>query len=265
MKYQLEPDYWAHAKRLDFIRKHIAEGDTILDLACGTGILVAFPLAELGYAVDGVDIDEKSIAGAVAENPFPNLSFICSDFNDYYPGKRYDVVIAAEVMEHLKEPETILRAIDRLLALDGTAIITFPNGYGLHEVEEIVYHNLFEPWGFVPKIRYFNQSVWTILGMCKGHKMQWPKYNPPPKGLEMTANVACGHAIHLTQKWFRQLCDDAGYEIVDQQPGSLFHGQISGHIMCNFKSLIVFNSGVVEFLPMWMASRWFFAIRRKER
>lgn len=266
MTYQLIPDYWSHKKRLDFILKHVngQANPEILDLACGTGILGAFPLAELGYRVTGVDIDERSITAASKENPFPNLTLVCSDFNAYQPGHQFDVIVAGYVMEHLEHPETLLAAIDRLLTYSGTAIITIPNGYGLHEIEQGIYYRYFEPRNFVPKIRYFNQSLTAIkMRYMLGREWPWPKYNPPLDKLEMTVNLECGHAVRITQKWFEKMVDDAGFEIVDRQPGALLHGQITGHVMCNFRPTIWFNNRIVDFLPFGCAANWFYAIRRK--
>ena len=264
MTYQLIPDYWSHYKRLEFIKKHLQnyENPRVLDLACGTGILGAFPLAELGYDVTGVDIDPRSIAAAQKENPFPNLKLVCSDFHDYAPDEKYDVVVAGYVMEHLEKPEELLPAINRLLAPGGTVIVTIPNGYGPHEMEQAIYYRFFEPWGFIYKIRFFNQGLTAIkMRYLLRREWPWPKYKPPLDQLEMTVNTECGHAVHITQKWFEKMAQDAGFTIIEMQNGALLHGQITGHIMCNFYTTIVFNTGIADFLPSCMAANWFFALK----
>jgi len=261
--YQLQPDYWSHYKRLNFIKKHTLkyQNPRILDLACGTGILVAFPLAELGYEVTGVDIDPRSIAAAMEQNPFPNLSFVCSDFNEYYPDKKFDVVVAAEVMEHLDDPVTLLTGIKRVLAPGGTAIITIPNGYGPHEMEEAIYHRFFEPFNFIPNIRFFNRSITCIKLKLLRHPCEWPKRYPPTEKLEMTVNVECGHKVRITERWFREMCHDTGFDLIERQAGAILHGQITGHTIGNFSPVNTVNMGLADYLPMWMASRWFFALK----
>lgn len=269
MTYQLTPDYWSHYKRLQFIKKHTLkyQNPKVLDLACGTGILVSFPLAELGYGVDGVDIDPRSIITAKTEQDgqFPDtLAFILSDFRKFYPPKKYDVIVAGDIMEHLPQPEVLLQEIDRLLAPGGTAIISIPNGYGPHEMEEAIYHTFFEWWDFIYKIRFFNQSITAFkLKYLLRRPCEWPKYKPPLSKPEMTANLECGHAVHITEPWFRQMCENTGFDIIETQSATLLHGQITGHLMCNFWSTILFNTGVVDFLPSWMAAKWFFALQKK--
>lgn len=266
MKYQLVPDYWSHYKRLEFIKKYLNEYEKprVLDLACGTGILGAFPLAELGYDVTGVDIDLRSIKAATAENPFPNLRFHCSDFNEFYPNATYDVIVAGYVMEHLEHPETLMAAISRLLAPGGTAIITIPNGYGPHEMEQWIYYKFFEPWDFIYVARYLKRllKATTIKKGLLG-EAPWPQFKPPLDQLEMTVNVECGHAVHITQKWFNNMISGAGFKVVEMQNGALFHGQITGHAMCSFKTLNAFNTGVADYLPACLVSNWFYALRKE--
>lgn len=266
MKYQLQPDYWLHYNRFQFILKYVREykDPSVLDLGCGTGILVAFPLAELGYDVTGVDIDPRSIAVAEKENPFPNLTFFCSDFTEYFPEKKFDVIIAAEIIEHLDDPESLLLAIKRMLNPGGTVIISAPNGYGPHEVEAFFFHTLFEPWGFVPKIRYFNRSITAIKLWVLGRGLTWPDRDPVNTKPEMTVNLECGHHVRITEPWFRQMCQNTGFDIVESKGAGMLHGQISGHTVGNFSFFNTLNAGISEMLPLWMAGRWFFTLRRSD-
>jgi SAM-dependent methyltransferase len=265
MTYQITPDYWSHHKRLEFIKKHLKnyEKPRVLDLACGTGILGAFPLAEIGYDVTGVDIDIRSIKQAVAENTMPNLRFFCSDFNEFEPNTTYDVVIAGYVMEHLEKPETLMVAINRLLAPGGTAIITIPNGYGPHEMEQAIYYRYFEPWDFIYKWRYLEQ-LFKPTTIKKGILGQapWPKYKPPLDHLEMTVNVECGHAVRITKKWFDKMIADAGFKIIEMRNGAIFHGQITAHLTHWFLPAVYANTGVADYIPSWMVSNWFFALKK---
>jgi SAM-dependent methyltransferase len=264
MNYQIKPDYWSHKKRFDFIKKYADcyTNPKILDLACGTGILAAFPLAELGYDVTGVDIDPRSIDAAQKVNPFPNLKFVCSDFRDYHPDEKYDLIVAGYIMEHLEKPEELLPAIYQLLAPGGRAIITIPNGYGPHEIEQAIYYRFFEPWDYIYKIRYFNQTLTAIKLYALGQGWHPPTYKPPLAGLEMTVNVECGHQVKITYPWFMQMAHSAGFVVTEMQKGALLHGQITGHIMCNFRPTIWFNTRIADLLPSWMASNWFFALRK---
>lgn len=60
---------------------------------------------------------------------FDAVNWIEQDLNEPIPGhdSAFDVVIAAEVIEHLENPRATMRQICRLLRAGGTAIVTTPN------------------------------------------------------------------------------------------------------------------------------------------
>ena len=87
----------------------------VLDAGCGTG-RVAVRLAELGYDVVGVDVDESMLDVARAEAP--GLDWRHDDLAsfDLGPGLRgaFDVVLVAGNTIPLLEPGTLLDACERL-------------------------------------------------------------------------------------------------------------------------------------------------------
>lgn len=102
----------------------------VLDLGCGNGSLSHW-LAQQGYEVVGV---ESSISGiAWARQQFPNCHFIQASIYDLpYAelGNSFDVVLSAEVIEHLLYPRELVRAAKQCLKPDGRLILTTPyHGY----------------------------------------------------------------------------------------------------------------------------------------
>jgi SAM-dependent methyltransferase len=129
-------------KRLDFIVnqvRYLHQDKSplevyILDLGCGNGN-TSVPLASLGYPVMGIDIDSTSIVKAKHRNPFPNASFrVCSAENLVAEGRQFDVVVCAEVFEHVLEPEKLACQVHALLEPGGVLIATIPNGLNPHEL-----------------------------------------------------------------------------------------------------------------------------------
>ena len=99
----------------------------ILDLGCGNGY-VAAQIAARGYTVSAVDVSSDGIA--IARASFPSVS--------YHAGSVYDddlldkiggpvnCVISLEVVEHLFFPKKLFEQSHRLLADEGTVIVSTP-------------------------------------------------------------------------------------------------------------------------------------------
>jgi 2-polyprenyl-3-methyl-5-hydroxy-6-metoxy-1,4-benzoquinol methylase len=102
----------------------------ILDIGCGNGSLSNL-IAQQGYEVVGV---EESASGVkLAKHNFPNCHFIQgSIYNFPYAEIRdkFDIVIAAEVIEHLFFPKELLKSAKNTLKPYGCLILTTPyHGY----------------------------------------------------------------------------------------------------------------------------------------
>ncbi|MBD2364217.1 methyltransferase domain-containing protein [Anabaena minutissima FACHB-250] len=102
----------------------------VLDLGCGSGNL-SHKIAQQGYEVVGVDDSQSGIL--LASQNFPDCRFVqASIYNlpENHLNQSFDIVIAAEVIEHLFYPRELLRAAKRYLKPEGRLIITTPyNGY----------------------------------------------------------------------------------------------------------------------------------------
>jgi len=95
----------------------------ILDLGCSSGLL-AERLRAMGHYVTGVDFNEfEGVRDRTA-------AFFKADLNQGIPadvGTGFDLVLAADVMEHLPRPGDLLEEIRRVLSPEGTALICVPN------------------------------------------------------------------------------------------------------------------------------------------
>ncbi len=95
----------------------------ILDLGCSSGAL-AERLQQAGHHVTGVDMYElKGVHERVGV-------FIQADLDQGVPsevGTGFDMVLAADVLEHVRQPQDLLREMKSLLRADGTAVVCVPN------------------------------------------------------------------------------------------------------------------------------------------
>lgn len=92
--------------RIEMVRQIFPPGpeDRVADLGCGWGTFGFAWAAGVGEIV-GIDFSTRSIEicqQRLAEQPTPNLSFLCADAGDTgLPEASFDVVIAADLFEHL--------------------------------------------------------------------------------------------------------------------------------------------------------------------
>ena len=105
------------------------EARRILDLGCSSGALGKALKARQGAVVTGVELD-----AAYAADASERLDHVVNaDVEDLFEGEepkelgRFDCLIAADVLEHLRDPWRVLAAAASLLDTGGSAVISVPN------------------------------------------------------------------------------------------------------------------------------------------
>jgi SAM-dependent methyltransferase len=134
---------YGHRQRVLWIRSHLKPSDRAVEFGCGTGRLIAMPLLGWGYDVVGVDLDEVSIEHGremLRRAGLNSEALLVSDLQGA-PGD-FDVVIASEVLEHLSDDDlrSSLETARAKLRPNGRLLVTVPNGYGLFELENLLWY-----------------------------------------------------------------------------------------------------------------------------
>jgi GT2 family glycosyltransferase/SAM-dependent methyltransferase/glycosyltransferase involved in cell wall biosynthesis len=106
----------------------LVRGRRVLDLGSGEGFGAAI-LADVAAHVVGVDVDERTIEHSRLNYAGGNLEFVLGSAVDLgaYEDGSFDVVVAFEVIEHLREQEQMLAEIARVLGDDGLLIASTPD------------------------------------------------------------------------------------------------------------------------------------------
>lgn len=99
--------------------------ENVLDIGCNTGELCHILSKNYNIYAEGVDINESAIN--IAKKRYPKLRFFAGNINNIKIRKRYDVVIMMQVIEHLEEPEKMLKTVKEHLEDNGRIIISTPN------------------------------------------------------------------------------------------------------------------------------------------
>jgi 2-polyprenyl-3-methyl-5-hydroxy-6-metoxy-1,4-benzoquinol methylase len=122
-RYALKPDpHSSHSVILRWLGE--GRGRRLLDVGAADGLL-SRGLTERGWRVTGL---EKDPAAAAAGSPYCER-MIVADLDRGVPdaGGPFDVIVYADVLEHLAAPAAGLAYVDRDLAPGGDVILSVPN------------------------------------------------------------------------------------------------------------------------------------------
>ncbi|KAJ7960704.1 Ubiquinone biosynthesis O-methyltransferase, mitochondrial [Quillaja saponaria] len=107
------------------------EGLKIVDVGCGGGIL-SEPLARMGATVTGVDAVEKNIKiarlHADLDPTTSTVDYCCSTAEQLVEeGRKFDAVIASEIIEHVADPAEFCKSLASLTVPDGATVLSTIN------------------------------------------------------------------------------------------------------------------------------------------
>lgn len=123
----VDTDLWnEHFARYAFASR-LARGKRVLDLGCGTGYGSA-ELNRQAAAVTGLDVSADAVAFAREKFVAPGLEFVEGSATQVtLADNNYDLIVAFEVIEHLKDWRKLLEEAKRLLAPGGQFVVSTPN------------------------------------------------------------------------------------------------------------------------------------------
>lgn len=100
--------------------------DTVLDVGCGNAFLLEKLKAKKSF---GIDLSLNNITKAQRRLKDKGHFLLLRANAESLPLEKakFDTVICTEVIEHVQNPESVLKEIIRVLKEDGTFIITIPN------------------------------------------------------------------------------------------------------------------------------------------
>ena len=125
-RYDFEIDLEANSVHANVVRL-VGERQRVLELGCATGYMSEV-MRSRGCYVVGVELDP--IMAKMAEQHLDRLivgDLDVLDLEQELGGERFGVIVAADVLEHLKDPLRVLRSLRCLLVEDGFLIASIPN------------------------------------------------------------------------------------------------------------------------------------------
>jgi 2-polyprenyl-3-methyl-5-hydroxy-6-metoxy-1,4-benzoquinol methylase len=107
------------------LRVPAERGARLIDVGCGFGFALDFARAVLGWKARGIDRSTAAETGA----RLLDVDITLADFDgpESVGGETFDVVLGAEVIEHMADPHGFIRSVAAILEPRGIAILTTPN------------------------------------------------------------------------------------------------------------------------------------------
>jgi len=120
----------------NWLQKHnLGSMNSVLEIGCGVGTLSQLiiknsPLAQF----TGIDISDESIEHARTKIKTARTSFIAGDILSLELSQEFDMVILADVMEHLPQDKYvfIFKKLKKLLKVGGNIFLNYPD-YNYHK------------------------------------------------------------------------------------------------------------------------------------
>ncbi|HEV3229042.1 MAG TPA: class I SAM-dependent methyltransferase [Solirubrobacteraceae bacterium] len=113
------------AARRGFLLRHVAAGERVLDLGCGTGEFTAAQ-AQAGAQPVGVDISQEALRRARERHPDLDLRLAPATGPLPLDDAEMDAVWAGDVIEHVLDTGVWLSEVRRVLRPGGRLLLTTP-------------------------------------------------------------------------------------------------------------------------------------------
>ena len=158
-------------KRADFdaIAESIRPGSRVLDLGCGDGVLLKYLKGARAVTGYGVEIDDASVLGCVANGVNVIQSDLERGLSEFESGS-FDYVVLSQTLQAMMNGE---RIINDMLRVGREGIVTFPNfGYWKNRLQVLAGHmpvsdNLPYQWHETPNVHLCTIS--DFEDFCAGH------------------------------------------------------------------------------------------------
>jgi 2-polyprenyl-3-methyl-5-hydroxy-6-metoxy-1,4-benzoquinol methylase len=155
---------YAEPERTGLFRRYVSgPGRRVLDLGCRDGALSVAYLD--GNEVIGVDVDREALVRA--EELGLKTEWADLDEPLAFDDASFDVVVAGELLEHIRSPQALIDEARRVLRPGGTLVGSTPNGFrlknrlrfaaGRHPEPDPTHLHLFRPEDLRELLREFEQ------------------------------------------------------------------------------------------------------------
>ena len=204
-----KPLHLLNPVRLEYIQQRAElAGSRVLDVGCGGGIL-SEAMAESGATVTGIDMAEAALSVAQLHQKISGqegIRYIKTSAEELatHESAGYDVVTCMEVIEHVPDPVSLVRACSQLTRPGGQIFFSTINrnlkAYAL-AIVAAEYVMALLPKGTHDYDRFIKPSElrrWGTAANLQFHNLSGLKYSPFGGKCEITANTDVNYLMHFS-------------------------------------------------------------------
>lgn len=173
----VQKEYW---KKLPQLKRRVKKAVTelqkfkkdgkLLDVGCGFGLFLEMA-KEAGFKVYGVEMEKETVK-AVQEK-FGLKNIYQKNIKEIgFPERYFDVITLFDILEHLENPEVILKELKKLLKPNGVLVVQSPN------IKSIMFKLTKEKWNwllFPNHLYHFTPKSLASLLNDSGYKIIYRK------------------------------------------------------------------------------------------
>ena len=101
----------------------VQPGARVLDVACGTGVMIPYYLEQGVESVTAIDISPEMVKIAQGKFPQNNVEIHCGDVETAVFPYNFDNIVIYNAFPHFPEPERLIRRLSQLLNPGGTLTV----------------------------------------------------------------------------------------------------------------------------------------------
>lgn len=238
-------------------RRRLRRGLRILDLGCGNGWAVTRFLGANSDQVLGIDFHEPSMRYATQHFGTDFRRFDCRDIETISRDEElWDVIVLADVLEHLDDPGRILELCATLLRDGGVLLVALPNGLGPFEIESAISR---VPMVGSTLMRLVDLFVATLNKYV--FRGAWTRAaNAMPADLPY--NSASPHVQFKSIRGWRRLFARAGFAVEAKRNLSFLAGPISNYLFSASEWFCEQKVRIAAGLPAPVVSGWTFKLAK---
>jgi 2-polyprenyl-3-methyl-5-hydroxy-6-metoxy-1,4-benzoquinol methylase len=154
--------------------------NVILDLGCGTGTLTSGFIAK-GKTVFGIEIDESD--AQIAQKNGLIVSVQSLDSKTTFPSDKIELVIAADILEHLQNPQEFLIYLREQLPSGVNMVVSIPNIANIYVRLSLLFGKFnYTDRGILDKthLRFFTRKTLLEMFESSGYTFELLNYTPIP-------------------------------------------------------------------------------------